>query len=258
MKKITFLIFIVIGTICYSKYKIELNINPNDSLKIIKKVIKNYENGVLQNEEVVKYTYENDLVSKIVTTTDNNIITNETTIKYENGKLKEMYNIFPFAKIKKGNKIMTQMESIINVVYNYENDLIKNAIGYQNDKITHVDNFIYNADKQLVKKQTKTEGISNRETKYTYNKEGNLLKEKESESNEYYKYDDKRNPFDLVFPQAYLKIYQISKNNIKSCNWNSNSYTYEYEYNSDNYPIKIIKKNGRKIENETIIEYSKV
>jgi len=258
MKKITFLILILIGTICYSKDKITLKSIPNDSLKIIKKVIKNYENGVLQNEEVVNYTYKNDLVSKIVTTTNSNIIINETIIKYENGRLKEMNTIFPYAKFKRGNETMAQMESIMNVVYNYENDLIKNSIGYQNDKITHVDNFIYNIDKQLVQKQTKIEGIPNRETRYTYDKEDNLLKEKGFESNEYYKYDNRRNPFDLVFPEAYLKIYQISKNNIKSCNRNNNSYTYEYEYNSDNYPIKIIKKNGRKIESETIIEYTKV
>lgn len=257
MKKITLLIFILIGTICYSKDRIAFNFNPNDSLKIIKKIVKNYENGVLQNEEVVTYIYENDLVSQILTTTNKNIITEKVSLKYNNGKLTEMLAIYPYAKIKKGAETMIQMESIINVIYNYENDLIKNSIGYQNDKITHVDNFIYNKDKQLIKKQTKIEGISNQETTYTYNKEGNLLKEKGSDSNEYYKYDNKKNAFDLVFPEAYLKIQKISKNNIKSCNWNSNSHTYEYEYNSNNYPVKIIQKNGKKIESETIIEYNK-
>lgn len=249
---------ILIGTICYSKSRIPFNIDPNDSLKIVKKIVKNYENGIFQNEEVIIYTYENDLVSKIICTINKNVITEKASIKYENGKLKEMQIIYPFAEIKKGNKTETQMESILSAIYNYENDLIKNVTGLQNDKITHVDYFIYNADKQLVQKQTKTEGISTRETKYIYNKEGNLLKEKGDKSNNYYKYDNKKNPFDLVFPEAYLKIYQISKNNIKSCNWNNNSYTYDYEYNSDNYPIKIIKKNGRNIESETIIEYSKV
>jgi hypothetical protein len=98
---------------------------------------------------------------------------------YENGKLKGMLAVFPFAKIKKGNNTETQMESIINVIYNYEGDLIKSSTSYQNDKVTHIDNFIYNTDKQVVQKQTKTEGISIRETKYTYDKKGNLLKEKD-------------------------------------------------------------------------------
>ncbi|MNR17543.1 hypothetical protein D3C85_1342090 [compost metagenome] len=193
-----------------------------------------------------------------MTTTNKNVITEKVALRYDNGKLKEMLAIYPFAKIKKGTETMTQMESIINVIYNYENDLIKNAIAYQNNKITHIDNFIYNSDKQLEQKQTKIEGILNRETNYTYNKEGNLSKEKGFDSNNYYKYDNKKNALDLVFPEAYLKIQKISKNNIKSCNWNSNSYTYEYEYNSHNYPIKIIQKNGRKIESETMIEYSEI
>lgn len=46
MKKIIFLIFFFIVNICYLKNEVVLKIELNDSLKVIKKMIKNYEDGV--------------------------------------------------------------------------------------------------------------------------------------------------------------------------------------------------------------------
>lgn len=257
MKNFILVLFIFTGILCHSKNEISLNFKPNDSIKILKKIIKNYENGVIQNEEVLIYSYENDVVSKIVTTTNNDVITEEVAIKYENGKLTEMLVVFPFAKIKRGKETLKQLKSVINVFYNYDDDLIQNSTSYENGKISHIDYFIYDTNKQVIKKEVKVDGILKYQTKYTFNKEGNLLKERGSDANgSYDEYDDKRNPFDLVFPEPYLKILHLSKNNYKSCNRDSNSYTYEYEYNASNYPIKIIKKSGRKTVSETIIEYS--
>jgi hypothetical protein len=45
------------------------------------------------------------------------------------------------------------------------------------------------------------------------------------------------------------QIYE--KNNVLS----SGVFTYEYEYNSENYPTKIIKKNGSSIVSTEILEY---
>lgn len=261
MKKFILLLFVFTGIVCHSKNGTLLNVTANDSIRIVKKVIKNYEKGVFQNEEVLIYSYENGLVSKIVTKTNDTIIIEDISIKYENGKLKEMLAIYPNAKYKKGDKTMTQLESIFNVVYSYDNDVIKNAIGYRNNKITQVNNFIYNTDKDVVKRQTLVDGILKSETKFKFNTEHNLLKEWGPDSTDHYNdYDDKKNPFDLVFPEAYLKIYHLSKNNVKSGSKNNYSekyvYEFEYEYNSNNYPTKIIEKSGRKIKSETIIEYA--
>lgn len=257
MKKFILLLFAFTGIICHSKDGTSLNLSANDSIRIVKKIVKIYEKGVFQNEEVLTYTYENGLVSKIVTKTNDTIIIEDVSIKYENGKLKEILTVCPYAQYKKGDKTFTQLESIYNVTYNYENDLIKNATGYQFNKVTHFDNFIYNIDKDVVKKQTTVDGILKSETKYQFTKEHNLSKERGPNGNDNYTdYDNKKNPFNLVFPDAYLKIYHLSKNNLKSGTRNNNSYKYEYEYNSNNYPTKIIQKSGKKIKSETIIEYA--
>ncbi|RED24494.1 hypothetical protein BD847_1222 [Flavobacterium cutihirudinis] len=257
MKNFILSLFVLTGIICHSKNKNLVNITINDSIRIVKKAIKNYENGIFQNEEVLTYTYENGLVSKIVTTTNENVITEDIAIKYENGKLKELLIIYPYAQYKKGDKTLTQLESIMNIVYNYENDLIKSATGYENNKIRQLDYYFYNTSKLVIRKKSKSNDGRSNNTEYTYDDEHNLLKRKESKTSDSYKnYDDKRNPFDLVFPEAYLKISAMSKNNFKSSNSDNNSYTYEYEYNSNNYPTKIIQKSGKKIKSETIIEYA--
>lgn len=98
-----------------------------------------------------------------------------------------------------------------------------------------------------------------REKKYSYDKNGNIFKEKNIVEGEYeyYKlYDDKNNFFSLIYFDVYLKIYNILKNNIKFYSMSNNLYIYEYEYNFNNYLMKIIWKKGRKIESEIIIEYS--
>lgn len=257
MKKIILISLLIIGTVCYSTDKNFDSSKSNDSLKVLKKIVKNYVNGIQENAETVVYTYENGLVSEIVTTRNDSVITEDVEIKYEKEKLKQMRVTYPLLKIKKGDTTITQVESTITAIYNYNQDLISNLKSIQNNE-THNTYFFYNPNKQLIRKQVIKDAILNTETNYTYNKEGNLLKEREANSeytNFYKSYDNKNNPFNLIFPEAYLKIYKISKNNVISCNMDNKSYTYKYEYNSNNYPIKITQKINGKLQSITTIEY---
>lgn len=263
MKKIIFLIFLFIVSICYSKNEVALKIEPNDSLKVIKKMTKNYEDGVFQNEELIVFTYEDNLISKISTTQNGNFL-EEVGVKYENGKLKQMNLLYTTLRNSKNNLINPPKENL-NVIYNYNDDNLITSLSNESNGLKYIHSFTYNDAKQLIKEVESKDGIMLREKKYNYDKNGNISKEKNIAMGEYdyYKsYDDKNNPFSLIYPDAYLKIYKISKNNIKSYRMSNNSYTsthtYEYEYNSNNYPTKIIQKNGRKIESETIIEYSTI
>lgn len=213
MKKIILISLLIIGTICYSKEK-NIDISQSkDSLKVVKKIVKNYGNGIQENEETVVYTYENGLVSKIVTTRNDSMITENVEVKYENEKLKQMRVTYPLLKIKKGDTMITQTASTITALYKYDDDLITNLKSIQNDE-THNVYFSYNPKKQLIKKQITKDAILSTETNYTYNKQGNLLKEKEASSeyaNFYKSYDDKKNPFNLIFPEAYLKYIKFEK-----------------------------------------------
>lgn len=259
MKRITFFLFLFVGSICYSQDRIQLNNNLNDSLKVIKKTIKNYEDGLFQNEQIVLFTYENNLVSKIETTQNGDFI-EDVEVKYENGNLKQM-NLFYTTLRHDKKKIINPPTENVNAIYNYDDANLIITLSRECNGLKRIHYFTYNDAQQLITEKEIQDGITLIEKKYKYDKNGNLYNKKDFIAREYdyYKtYDDKKNPFSLIYPDAYLKVYKISKNNIISCNINGKSYTYEYEYNSSNYPVKIIEKNGRKIQSETIIEYRKI
>lgn len=259
MKKITYLLFLFIGFFCYSNSKISLAITRNDSLKVIRKVVKNYEKGVFQNEELVVFSYENNLVSKI-TTTQNGRFLEDVEVKFESGKLTQMNFIYITIRNSK-NDIVNPPKESLNIIYDYDNNGLIKTVRKECNALIHVVYLTYNDAKQLIK-ETETEGDNIlSEKKFKYDKNGNLYNAKNFTAREYnyYKaYDNKKNPFSLIYPDAYLQVYKISKNNIKSCNRNGKACTYEYEYNSSNYPTKIIEKIGREVQTETIIEYRKI
>ena len=249
MKKIILTIVLFFGIVAYSNSKSQ---NPPKETKVIRKIVKEYSHGVLISDEIIIYSYENNLVSEITTTSPNGDVLDVTKVKYENGKLKQMdLEVFPSKH---------RIKTYISNIYNYTDDLITSIESAQNG-IKNMNFFYYNSLKQLEKKVLIRDGKTIEEEKYEYYSNGNISKTKNlslgnKNSTDYNKtYDNKKNPFDLIFPPAYLKIYTIPQNNVISCRLGIYHYTYEYEYNSNDYPIKITTKGLGGKKTITTIEY---
>lgn len=253
MKKYILLLLLIIGAICSAKV-LKIKIEPStakDTLRVLKINSKKYINGKTEEEEVMTFFYENNLISKIVTQVDDKV-TGTVEIKYEDGKMKEMKENY------KTLKSINELSVVRN--FNYENDLVKSVLVTENGKkVLKV--YAYNHLKQIIKCQNLDGGKLISEEKYTYNENGNLAKEEYQDGDKYFykKYDNKKNAFTLMYPEAYLKVIRVFKNNVihsfdSSIGYKESLY-YEYEYNSQNYPAKITTKSGRKLKNVSTIEY---
>lgn len=253
MKRIIFFISVIIYFFCYpngTKVRAEL-FNTNDTLKVVKKVSTNYTDGKPEPEEVLTFFYENDLISKIESISDGKIIEN-VEIKYEDGKIKEMKDYIK--PLKSLNEL-----SVLRV-FKYDKDLITNVLTTEGQrKVLYM--YTYNDLKQIIKCQVLENGKLLSEETYLYDKKGNLSDSKckgqsKKDMTFYKSYDDKHNPFSLIYSEAYLKIISMSKNNIlHSYNNDGGVNEYQYEYNSKNYPTKITLKRNGHIENITRIQY---
>jgi hypothetical protein len=252
MKKIILLSVLTIGIISCSKDNNSTteNTNPTTSgIKILKQISKDYSGGIQQSEKITTFTYENNLLSKIITNTAgiNEIYNAEFT--YLNGKLKQKYS-FEYSSTSGITYPST-------VMYNYTGDLITSQTSNENGT-NYSEIYTYNSSNQLInRKEFKANGNLNDETNYEYFTDGNLSKKITLTTTPNYislynSYDNKKNPYELIFTSAYLKIKAITKNNVTSFN----SKTYEYEYNSNNYPTKSTEKVGTEIKNITTIEYN--
>jgi hypothetical protein len=253
MKKIIFLTILTVGIVSYSNSKIisQAKSYPTKETKVIRKIVKEYSHGVLQNEEIITYSYENNLVSKIVTTLANGDTIENVGVKFENGKLKEMHS--ELSPAINGKKMATTK------IFNYTDDLIT-SIESNSNGIKSLQHFYYNNLKQVEREIYLRDGNKEREGKYEYFSNGNIAKKdfsssmNNSHSDRYNSYDDKNNPFELIFPLAYLKIYVLAQNNVLSCSIGTTRYSYKYEYNSNNYPVKITQRFGAE-KSSTTIEY---
>lgn len=250
MKKIILIAILTFAINSYSKSKI---IDPIKETKVIRKIAKNYSHGVLKSEEIITYSYENDLVSKIVTTSKKGDTLEKVKIKYDNGKLKQMHSEYFPTK--------NRIKASITNVYNYTDDLITSIVCNQ-EGVIHLEFYYYNSFKQIDKKIVFRNEHIECEWNYEYFSNENISKIKNSpiKSTDYYSdryrvYDDKKNPFELIFPSAYLKIYNLTKNNVISYRSGTIHYHYEYEYNENNYPIKITEKRSGGEKSIIIIEY---
>lgn len=251
MKKIILITVLFSGIIVYSNSNITLS---TKAIKVLKKIVKEYSHGILEKEEILTYSYENNLVSKIVTTSKSGDTIEKVRIKYdENGKLKLMnVEMFP-------TKHMIKATSITNVYY-YTEDLITSIVSNQDGNV-HYEIFYYNSFKQVEKEKFLRDGKMEGEISFKYFSNGNISKKDfswshSSDSTDRYKsYDEKNNPSELIFPSAYLKIYFPAKNNVISSREDAIHYTYQYEYNSNNYPVKITEKRMGGKKTITTIEY---
>ncbi len=96
----------------------------------------------------------------------------------------------------------------------------------------------YNSSEQMVFMRA---GSNDCEFEYTYNNNGNVSIDKIdfcANQTYYMTYDDKKNPYELVYPEALYKIETMSINNTtRRYTSSSNNSWKEYEYNSKGYPI---------------------
>jgi hypothetical protein len=250
MKKIILIAILAFGINSYSKSKI---IDPIKGTKVIRKTEKKYSHGILKNEKIITYSYENDLVSKIVTTSEKGDTLVYDRMKYDNGKLKQMHSVYFPTK----NNIKT----VVTEVYNYTDDLITSVASSQNE-FSYLRFYYYNSFKQIEKvKNIKDDNVES-EGNYEYFSNGNIskikfsyVKSSNNYSDRYRVYDDKNNSFELIFPSAYLKIHNLAKNNIISYRCGTIHYHCEYEYNANNYPIKITEKRSGGEKSIITIEY---
>lgn len=251
MKKSILLLLLITGIVCSANELKMKSLITKDSLKLVKKVSKYYVNGILDEEEITTFFYENNLISKIESKRDDKV-TGNVVVRYENGKIKEMTE---YTKpLKSVNEI-----SVLRV-YNYDKDLIVNVM--ESDGQRKVQKlYSYNDLKQIVKCQITEEGKLVAEETYLYDKKGNLSERKykrESSNHKtlYKSYNDKHNSFALLYSEAYLKIISNGKNNlVYSYDNKGGNEKYDYEYNSENYPIKITMKRNNEIKSITTIEY---
>lgn len=252
MKKIILLAILAIGFISCSKDNNTTteNTNPTTSgIKILKQISKNYSGGVQTSEKTTTITYENNLVTKIITTSAGSNVIENVELTYLNGKLKQKYN-YEYSPTSGITYPST-------VTYNYTGDLITSQTSNENGT-NYSEIFTYNSSNQLInRKEFKANGTLNDETNYEYYPDGNLSKRITLTTTPNYvslynSYDNKKNPFELIFTSAYLKIRAITKNNVTSFN----NKTYEYEYNSNNYITKSTEKIGTEVKNVTTIEYN--
>lgn len=253
MKKNIFLLFLIASTVCSAnelKIKMESSI-IKDSLKLVKKVSKYYVSGILEEEEITTFFYENNLISKIESKIDDKV-TGNVEVKYENGKIKQMLEYMK--PLKSINEI-----SVLRV-YNYDKDLIVTVME-SNGQRRLQKLYSYNDLNQIVKCQITEEGKLVAEETYLYDKKGNLSERKykgvsSNHKTLYRSYDDKHNSFALLYSEAYLKIIFSGKNNlVYSYNNEEGKEKYDYQYNSENYPIKITAKRNNEIKSITTIQY---
>lgn len=250
MKKTILITILILGIVSYSNNK---TIDPIKETKVIRKIAKNYSHGVLKSEEIITYSYENDQVSKIVSTSEKGDTLEKVRIKYDSGKLKQMHSEYFATK--------NRIKASITKVYNYTEDLITSIVCNQ-EGVIHLEFYYYNSYNQIEKKVVFRDDRIESEGNYEYFPNGNLskikfsyVKSSNNYSDRYSVYDDKNNPFELIFPSAYLKIYNLAKNNVISYRCGTIHYHCDYEYNKNNYPVKITEKRAGGEKSITTIEY---
>jgi len=112
-----------------------------------------------------------------------------------------------------------------------------------------------NDDGKIIKSEQEDDGDT-KTIEYTYDKNGNLIKETTGLDTKEYEYDNKKSPYTYDnTPKWWMQTIEFdTKNNvIKITNNGKAENKYDYEYDDAGYPIKQIMNKGS--EHETIIIY---
>jgi len=214
MKKLLLISTLFFGFISCSDDH-ELIIKQTKLLKITEET---YEGGDLTSSGFIEYKYgDNNFVNEL-------IASGGYSIKY----------IYDF-----NNQIIKIISTDSNgnsgeANYSYTNGLITTETsGNGNSTI----NYFYNNSNQLTRISGNTSNLSVNETYLTYDTNENVVNIiYNSEIIDSFEYDNKPNPFRLLFPSAYSKIKHIGNNNVILRN-DANRIT-TYKYNSNNYPVE--------------------
>ncbi len=114
----------------------------------------------------------------------------------------------------------------------------------------------YNEKNLMVKKIGNFDSEFKTISTYEYDKNGNVTIEHGAyDSKTTYTFDDKKNPWSLVFPKESLMF--KSKNNKLSEQSKYDKTIHSYTYNNDNYPVKVVSKyyNRGKLESTEIRKF---
>lgn len=202
--------------------------NPSETLKLIEIRFTNFVDG---NEVIntLTYTYNSDnKLEQAVSENENGIFTTNytfsgddiTLLEYSNGQSRD---------------------------FNYENGLITSSTHYL-DNSTRTYQYQYNSSQQMIKEEEYVgqDLLCTKSFQYDLNDNVTYAELPCSSSNIEFEYDSNKNPFRLLAPDNYSKIFTNGKNN-------TNEFTTEYsssgnttifittvalEYNLDNFPTK--------------------
>ncbi|RBP28393.1 hypothetical protein DFR65_1079 [Oceanihabitans sediminis] len=192
-----FCILIILTTSCENDDDEVLNEEQEKLIKITEKI---FDDNILISNTSINYTYgSNNYVTTELSSSgaekhyyynDDNQLTNYQTI--DNGTLSDYefeYNI--------DGLIINKLDSNDNIIYYYQ----------------------YNSFQQLIN--------VNDVLSLTYSNDGNIATKTDSNGNvDSYEYDNKNNPYKLLFPESVSKINFWNNNNIIS--ENQTDYTIEY------------------------------
>lgn len=148
--------------------------------------------------------------------------------------------------------------------FSYQGDLITNTYSTRNSTTKNY-NYQYNDLNQLIELKIfdKFDALLYG-CNYIYDNNGNIYRDPTIPQSEIYNsvydtftYDDKKNPYVLIYTDSHLKINRLSKNNIlKIVGFNDSPITtFEYAYNNDGYPIERIEKINGNPSKKTIYYY---
>lgn len=239
MKKTIILFFTAFILSCSSNDNIT---NNETNLKLVKEIITYASNSITRN-----YIYQNNVLSKI-TGNDANSEEDDQTFIYNNGRLSKI-KLYTRQNINEPAKPTT-------IVMSYSGENIESYTSSFDDNSNPSTTYtnIYVNDR--LDFQITNNG--NQGFRHEYYSNGNLYKIKNNSSDLfiYNSYDNKKNPYYLVYPDPYLRMQIYSPNNVLNAIGNNYTETYEYEYNNYDYPTKITKRVNGTIQSTTIFIYN--
>ena len=210
-------------------------------LKLVKETIVYANTTVTRN-----FIYENNLLSKIT----GNVIDSDQddeTFTYSSGKLMKIKLYL--------RQNFDDPARPVTLIMSYDGENIQSYTSTFNDSSEPSKTITNTYVNGRLDYQTLDNG--NQGFRHEYYENGNLHKIKSGNSDIfiYNSYDNKKNPYYLVYTDPYLRMQIYSPNNALNVSGNSLE-TYEYEYNSYDYPTKVIKRVNGTIFSTTTYVYN--
>lgn len=216
--------------------------NNETNLKLVKEIITYPNSSTTRN-----YIYQNNVLSKITGNDDNSEADDQTFI-FSNSKLSKI-KFYIRQNAEDPAKPTT-------LVMSYKGEDIESYTSSFDDSSNPVTTYTNTYINGRLDFQITNNG--NKGFRHEYYTNGNLYKIKNNGSDlfTYNSYDNKKNPYYLVYPAPYLRMQIYSPNNVLNIIGNNYTETYEYEYNNYDYPTKIIKRVNGTIQSTTTFKYN--